>query len=82
MEQCQIVFGFLFQSRQDAAKAVHPAMGSLYNPAEGFEISLLLNGLYLLSHIPCVLLFGGFERLTGILFIVVFAIAPFTVLLS
>ena len=45
MKQRQIIFRFLFPPRQDAAKAVHPAMGSLHNPAAGFEAGLVLDRL-------------------------------------
>lgn len=45
MKQRQIIFRFLFPPRQDAAKAVHPAMGSLHNPTAGFETGLVLDRL-------------------------------------
>jgi hypothetical protein len=45
MKQRQIIFRFLFPTYQYAAKAIHPAMGSLYNPATSFETSLVLNRL-------------------------------------
>jgi hypothetical protein len=49
MKQRQIIFGFLFPTRQYAAKAVHPAMCPLYNPASSFEASLMFNSLHLLA---------------------------------
>ena len=49
MKQRQIIFRLLFPTRQDAAKAVHPAMCPLYNPAAGFETSLMLNSLCLFA---------------------------------
>ena len=45
MKQRQIIFRFLFPPRQDAAKAVHPAMGTLHHPTTGFETGLMLNRL-------------------------------------
>ena len=45
MKQRQIVFRFLFPTRQDAAKPVHPAMRPLDNPASSFEASLMFNRL-------------------------------------
>ena len=45
MKQRQIIFGFLFPAYQYAAKAVHPAMCPLYNPAASLETSLMLNRL-------------------------------------
>jgi len=49
MKQSQIIFRFLFPTRQYASKAVHPAMCSLYNPATGFETSLMFNRLRLFA---------------------------------
>ena len=49
MKQSQIIFRFLFPTRQYAAKAVHPAMCPLYNPAASLEADLMLNGLCLLA---------------------------------
>ena len=49
MKEGQIVFRFLFPTRQYTAKAVHPAMRSLYNPAASFETSLALNRLCLFA---------------------------------
>lgn len=46
MKQRQIIFGFLFPPRQDAAKTVHPSMGSLDSPTSGFKSSLMFNRLY------------------------------------
>ena len=45
MKQRQIIFRFLFPSRQYAAKAVHPAMRPLYHPAASLESSLMFNSL-------------------------------------
>jgi hypothetical protein len=45
MKQGQIIFRFLFPTRQNATKPVHPAMGSLDDPASRFEASLLFNRL-------------------------------------
>jgi len=49
MKQRQIIFRLLFPSRQDAAKTVHPAMCSFYNPTTSLEASLALNGLCLFA---------------------------------
>ena len=49
MKQSQIIFRFLFPPRQYAAKAVHPAMRPLYNPAAGLKAGLMLNGLSFLA---------------------------------
>ena len=49
MKQRQIIFRFLFPARQYAAKAVHPAMCSLYNPATSFETGLVFNRLCLFA---------------------------------
>jgi hypothetical protein len=48
MKQRQIVFRFLFPTRQYAAEAVHPTVCSLYNPAASLEAGLVLNRLCLL----------------------------------
>jgi len=45
MKQSQIIFRFLFPACQDATKPVHPAMGSLDNPAACFETGLVFNCL-------------------------------------
>ena len=45
MKQSQIIFRFLFPSRQYAAKAAHPAMCSLYNPATSLKTSFMFNRL-------------------------------------
>ena len=45
MKQSQIIFRFLFPTRQYAAKAVHPAMSPFYNPAASFEPGFVLNRL-------------------------------------
>lgn len=45
MKQRQVIFRFLFPSSQYSAKAVHPAMCSLYNPAASFETGLMFNRL-------------------------------------
>jgi len=49
MKQSQVIFRFLFPTRQYAAKAVHPAMCSLYNPAASLETSLMFNRLCLFA---------------------------------
>ena len=49
MKQRQKVFRFLFPTYQYAVKAVHPAMGSLHNPAASFETSLMFNCLCLFA---------------------------------
>ena len=49
MKQRQIILRFLFPTRQDTAKPVHPAMCSLDNPASSFEASLMLNRLCLFT---------------------------------
>jgi hypothetical protein len=49
MKQSQKILRLLFPSRQYAAKAVHPAMCPLYNPAASFETSLVLNRLCLFA---------------------------------
>ena len=49
MKQSQIIFGFLFPSRQDATKPVHPAMRPFHYPATSFESSLMLNSLCLFA---------------------------------
>jgi hypothetical protein len=49
MKQRQVIFRFLFPSCQYAAKAVHPAMCSLYNPAASFETSFVFNRLCLFA---------------------------------
>jgi len=49
MKQRQIIYGFLFPTRQYAAKAIHPAVCSFYNPATSFETSLMFNRLCLLT---------------------------------
>ena len=38
MQHGLVIFGLLFPSGQDTAKAIHPAMSSLYDPATGFEV--------------------------------------------
>ncbi len=45
MKQRQIIFRFLFPPRQDAAEAVHPAMGAFHHPATGFETGFMLDRL-------------------------------------
>ena len=45
MKQSQVIFRFLFPSRQYSTKAVHPAMRSLYNPAASLETSFVFNRL-------------------------------------
>lgn len=45
MKQSQIIFRFLFPACQDTAKSVHPAMGSLNNPAASPETGLMFNRL-------------------------------------
>ncbi len=45
MKQGQIILRFLFPSRQDAAKAVHPTVGSLHHPAASPEAGLTFDGL-------------------------------------
>jgi len=45
MKQRQIIFRFLFPPRQNAAKAVHPAMGAFHHPATGFETGFMLDRL-------------------------------------
>jgi len=45
MKQSQIIFRFLFPTRQDASKPVHPAMRPFHNPATSFETGLSFNGL-------------------------------------
>jgi len=71
MKQRQIIFRFLFPSRQDAAKAVHPAMCSFYNPTTSLETSLTLNGLCLFTtrtNVSCITkLFHQFSYLTRII---------------
>lgn len=57
MKQRQIIFRFLFPTRQYAAKAVHPAMCSLDNPTASFETSLMLN---------CLCLFATRTNMSGI----------------
>ena len=49
MKQSRVILRFLFPPRQDAAKPVHPAMCSLYNPATSLESSLMLNRLCLFT---------------------------------
>jgi hypothetical protein len=49
MKQRQIIFRFLFPSRQYATKPVHPAMCSLYNPTASLESGLVLNRLCLFT---------------------------------
>jgi hypothetical protein len=49
MEQRQIILGFLFPTRQDPAKPVHPAMRPFHNPASSFKASLSFNRLCLLA---------------------------------
>ena len=49
MKQGQIVFRFLFPSRQYAPKPIHPAMCPRYNPATSLETSLMLNRLCLFA---------------------------------
>jgi len=49
MKQRQIIFRFLFPTNQYAAKAVHPAMCSLYNPTASFKACLMLNSLCLFA---------------------------------
>ena len=49
MKQGQIIFRFLFPTRQYAAKPVHPAMRPFHNPATSFEPSLMFNRLCLLT---------------------------------
>jgi len=49
MKQSQIIFRLLFPTSQYAAKAVHPAMCPLYNPAASLETSLVLNRLCLFA---------------------------------
>jgi hypothetical protein len=38
MQHGLVIFGLLFPSGQDTAKAIHPAMSSFDNPAMGFEV--------------------------------------------
>jgi len=45
MKQAQIIFRFLFPSRQDAPEAVHPAMRPFHNPAASFEASFMFDRL-------------------------------------
>jgi len=45
MKQGQIIFRFLFPTCQDAAKPVHPAVRSLYNPTTSFKTGLMFNRL-------------------------------------
>lgn len=45
MKQRQVIFRFLFPTRQNAAKAVHPAMGPFHNPTASLETGLVLDRL-------------------------------------
>ena len=38
MQHGLVIFGLLFPSGQDPAKAIHPAVSPLNNPAMGFEL--------------------------------------------
>ena len=52
MKQSQIIFRFLFPTRQNATKPVHPAMRPFHNPATSLESSLMLNRLCLFAARP------------------------------
>jgi hypothetical protein len=41
MQHGLVIFGLLFPSRQEPAKAIHPAMSPLDNPAMGFKVGVL-----------------------------------------
>ena len=47
MKHSQIILRFLFPTRQDAAKSVHPAMRPFHDPATSLESSLMFNSLCL-----------------------------------
>ncbi len=49
MKHSQIILRFLFPTRQDAAKPVHPAMGPLHNPTTSLEACLSFDSLSFLS---------------------------------
>ena len=49
MKQGQIIFRFLFPTRQDASKPVHPAMRPFHNPATSFKSGLSFNRLRLFA---------------------------------
>ena len=49
MKQAHIIFRFLFPSRQDATKPIHPTMGAFDHPTSCFETGLPFNGLSFFS---------------------------------
>ena len=49
MNHRQVIFRFLFPSDQDAAKAIHPAMGSLHHPTTRLEAGLSFDRLRFLT---------------------------------
>ena len=49
MNQSQVIFRFLFPSRQDTAEAIHPAMSPLHHPTTRFETGLSFDRLRFLT---------------------------------